>query len=324
MGAVSSDYPQWFRAIGDNSHDDTAAIQSAIDACRGPNNKSWYMSVCSVTLPATGTGAYLTNSELRMFSGEAHGGYGGMMLCGRGKYSTTINYRGPAGSSAIHMIGIQQKLCDLHILNGSASGWLDGVSYNGRTDVGISTGGRIENVFVDCNSKPGNGITTGRGSYQADQLEIDHPLISGCTSGYAVRSLDRTLSALTSFPGIGHNWVGVASFTSANLTIHGGEIDDNDVNFIPGAGSNFLISGIRSEGSKKSLDRAVSSFGQFVTVEGYQLSSDYASQNNPPRQPATGGCSAGGLLALSNDSVTWGDFIVVAGAGPGGAPSTPT
>jgi hypothetical protein len=33
-GAIARDYPQWFGALGDHTHDDTAAIQLAIDALR--------------------------------------------------------------------------------------------------------------------------------------------------------------------------------------------------------------------------------------------------------------------------------------------------
>lgn len=313
--SVSEVYPQWWGALADGSNDDTAAIQSALDACKGVNNGSWWVSACSVLLP---TGNYKTTAPLKMYANTAAGGYSGMKLCGVSKYATEISYSGSSSSSAIRMIGLQQKVCDLHLLN--VSGWLDGIQYDGDSGVGISTGGKIQDVWIEGDSKAGNGITTGRTTFQADQLDIDHVYISGLISGRGVQTLDsNSLSINLISPTISHCWIGVQTATTSNLTIHGGELDDNDVNWIPGSGSNFTVNSVRSEGSKHSLVTASGSFPQAVSVTGYQLASDYATENSPTRQAATGTNTDSTHVTLSAASVTWGDWITIAGAGAAGA-----
>jgi hypothetical protein len=308
-----------YGAKGDGSTDDTTAIQAAIDACRGSQGGSWFNGKCAVYFPPLD---YVVSSTLRMYKNASNGGYVGMELIGSSKYASRILWKGSSSNSVIRMIGFAQKVADLHILD-SATGWLDAIQYDGDSGVGISTSGSIRNVMIECNSEPGNGISLGRTAYQADQLTIDHPYINGCNSGYGVLVLDsNALSVVIESGNIHHNWIGVgATATSTNISIFGGEFDDNDLNFRPVQGTNFNVTGVRSETSKATMVTSVGSFVQPVQIVSYLLASTYWSSNTGQPRPATNGTNPDAThvtLSVAN-SVTWGDYITIAGAGPAGA-----
>jgi hypothetical protein len=310
--------PRCFGAEGDGAHDDTLAIQAAIDAVAGPwNRATGYPATTFVALPA---GVYNTTSELRVYKdGTPHRGsqgYEHFILRGAGKALTEIRYKGSNTTPAIRAIGGEMLFSDLSIADRNPAGWISGIDYDGDESIGRSTQSAITNILIDCLSHAGDGITIGRSLYQADSLSIDHPEIRACTSGRGVVSLNgNALSTVLVHAVIYYCWIGAMAGTSTNMSIFGGEFDSNDVNFEPWAGSVFLVEGVRSEKSKRTMFTGAGAYGQNFTLQNYQFSS-----NNMTRPPAkTTTMPGASRIELSVAGFTLGDSIVIAGAGLNGA-----
>jgi Pectate lyase superfamily protein len=310
--------PRCFGAAGDGRHDDTLAIQAAIDAVAGLwNGATGYPATTFVVLPA---GAYVIMSQLRIYkAGAPHAGaqsYEHFSLRGAGKAVSVIYYTGSRMTPAIRAIGAEMLFADFAIVDRNSSGWVSALDYDGAASIGRSTQSTIENVMIDCESYPGDGITIGRSLFQADSLSIYHPEIRRCSSGRGVVTLNgNALSTVLYHAVIGQTWIGAMSGTSTNMSIIGGEFDDNDVNFMPGAGSVFLVEGVRSEGSKRTLFAGVGHYPQNVTLQSYQLSSNNVNR----RSIKTTAIAGASQIALTGAGFTFGDYIVIAGAGPNGA-----
>ena len=83
---------------------------------------------------------------------------------------------------------------------------------------------------------------------------------------------------------------------------------------MPGGGSVFLVSGVRSEQSKRTMFTGVGAYPQPFTLQNYGLSSQINS-----RPATTGTVTAGSAtVMLSTAGFTFGDSIVIAGAGMAG------
>lgn len=309
--------PQWWGALGNTAHDDTAAIQAALDACG--------ITGGTVFLP---TGTYKTTATLTMFPGAGGLGYWGQWLKGASKWASRIAYSGPTNTSCIRMAGYLQKVSDMCLQN--VGGWLDGIEYGGTPSLGgFTSGGKIADVYISGESMPGNGISTGRGQFQADQLTVDHCMFTYLTSGCAFTVLDsNALSNNLYNCDIGHCWIGVIGVVpSTNIGVFGGEFDDNDINFIASAGPPFTVHGIRTEGSKKQFWSSVGSYSQPCSFTSYLLASSWSMEHAQPRPSVT--CTSTDAThitltpvgAVSGDcgTVTFGDYIIIAGAGVAGA-----
>jgi hypothetical protein len=336
-------FPQWWGGQPGSGQDSSTAIDAAIMACASaPASSGIRTATCSVRLT---NGEWTIANQIHLYDpGSPAHPIWGLQVCGQSKYATQLTYRGPSTLSAIRMIGHSQKLCDVSVQLpvGTSAGWLDGIQYDGDTAIGISTMGKIADVSVYCNGHPGNGITFGRSHYQADQAVVDHPVISGCLSGEGLMILDSNALSITMIsPAVAHCWVGAgntvvpvggAGTTGGSFAVIGGEFDDNDLNFYPGGGDQMTVTGVRSEGSKRTFDSAVGQYPHPVTFTNYQLASTYwwaaaaglLSQPQgtvlPPRPPTMGTTVDATHLTLSvPNSVTWGDFIIIPGAGAAGA-----
>jgi hypothetical protein len=309
--------PRCFGAAGDGSHDDTLSIQAAIDAATGPwNGATGYPATTFAVLPA---GAYKTTAQLRVYkAGSPHPGsqcYESFSLRGAGKALSVIYYNGSNLTPAIRAIGAEMMFTDFSVVDRNATGWISGIDYDGEELIGRSTESTIANVVIDCHSHAGDGITIGRSSFQADSLSINHPEIRGCSSGRGVVSLNgNALSTVLDHPVIYRTWIGVMSGTSTNVSIFGGEFDNNDVNFMPGAGSVFLVEGVRSEGSKRTMYTGVGAYGQNFTLQSYVLASN--NMNRPHTKTTT--TAGASRIELATAGFTFGDYILIAGAGRNG------
>jgi hypothetical protein len=246
-----------------------------------------------------------------------------------------IQWGGSLNVSAIVMIGHSQLVCNLMVSADSSPGWLDGIQYDGQSlapGPAISSASKLDNVFIDCNGREGNGITLGRGRIQADQMSLDHIFVTGCMYGYGVETMDPNAVGNTMLsPTIIHCWVGYGTpefvAPGGHMSIFGGEIDNNDVNFLVSAGTHLTVIGTRSETSKKTIHTSIGYFPQSVTFINYNMSQSYtfyASGAGLPLRPATTATTTGfDTLTLSTpNSVTFGDWIVIQGAGAGGGPLT--
>lgn len=315
IGSVATGYTAWFGDIGDNINDDTAEIQAGVDACR---------YACKVEILQ---GTHKTTATIVMRAATGLNAYSGMVLSGTSKELTTISYSGPTNTAAIQMVGFQQEVRSLHVVD-AGTGWQEGIQYGGTSTLGgFSSSSKISDVWVECNDKPGDGISIGRGAYQADQITIDHPYITYCTSGAAVNIMDPNAVTIGLYNvSIGHNFIGVkGTGTGTKMSIFGGEMDNNGVNVLPGAGADWSLYGVRSEGSKKTITTTVGGFPQPITFDGYQLASTYAMENTPGRPAATATSTDATHItlsvppALASGTVVPGDYITIAGAGFAGA-----
>lgn len=326
VGAVSTITPNLFGAtglggtIGSGGHDDWPATQAALNAC-APAATS-YNATCRVILPA---GTYPMSKEVAMFAnydGGYAGGYNGLSFCGDSLFTSIIAYQGISSTSAVHMIGYYQTLCNMRIINYGNSGWLDGVNYDGNSGIGISTHGRLDNLLIDVNGLAGNGISYGRGAFQADQSANINVTVVSAFSGICFNVLDsNSLSNVLYGGGCGTSWIGLKTVNSLNFSIYGGEFDNNDVNFFPGAGTSIRVDGVRSEGSERSFWSSTGEFPQSITFINYHVAT-----NHTARPTTTTTASAGATtitLAFTNTSnaysYTLGDTLSIAGAGTASA-----
>ena len=308
-------YPQWWGAKGDGSNDDTAAIQAALDSVRGAESGAAFSGQAPIVFPS---GTYRTTAQLRAYAaGPARAlEYENYVVKGAGgAQASKISYVGPANQSAIRWMGGFGEISDLSIVD-AGTGWIAGISYDGEAGLGRSTKGVFDHVVVNCNGRPGDGIDIGRTRLQADQLSIRDPFIVQCTSGAGVNVMDANAVSINLYNAtISDSWVGVrGSAPGTNLSLFGGEIDHNDLNFYPAAGDVWLISGVRSENAKRTLYTNGGNYSESFTLMNYILSNIDAS-----RPPARTTAAAGAMtVVLSAAGFTFGDAIVIAGAGAGG------
>lgn len=310
--------PRCFGALGDGANDDTASIQAAIDAVAGQwNGNTGYSSKTYLTLSP---GTYKITAGLRIFKpGSLHPGrqsYESFQLRGAGKTLTAIYYYGPRSSAAIRAIGADMLFSDFSIFDRTSTGWLSAIDYDGDQSIGRSTESAMNNLLIDCLKHPGDGIAIGRSGFQADSLSVYHPEIRYCDSGRAVVTLNgNALSTVLYHPVVGHCWIGAESGTSTNMSIFGGEFDDNDLNFMPGAGSVFTVEGVRSENSRRTMFSGTGAYPQAFTLQNYLLASD-----NPARPSfSVTSASESTSITLAAPGFTFGDYVVIVGAGKGGA-----
>lgn len=304
-------YPEWFGALGDGSTDDTTGIQNAIYAAQTTDNGVAVGGTSEVVL--TGN-FYKTTNQLVIYGRVPHEIEGSVF---RGVTTNAdIIYYGPSNKSAIRLIGSFGTIRDLAIENRNGVGWVAGISYDGDATIGRSTSGFIHNVHIDCNGGTGDAIATGLSSYQADMLEINHSYLSNCTSGSGIATYDaNSLSINVIAPTIGGNHIGIHVGTTTNLNVFGGEIDNNDINFVPNGGGAKKFDGVRSEGSKRTLWTSVGTYPDNVTLSAYTLSSHNIDR---PATTATVSASSNDVV-LSVAGYISGDFITIAGAGAAGA-----
>lgn len=316
-GATVRAYPQWFESsIGT---DDTVAIQDAIDSCRGTLSGGQYVPVCAPFLQFSPV-PYVVKGTIKLHSASAP--YRSMVLDGEGKDRSLITADvNSASTDVIHMVGFFQRVSRIGIHLASAA--RDVISYDGVAGIGASSGGLVSEVEIECNNFQANGITGGRGAFQADQAKIDHPFIVGCGKGYGIATLDPNAVAWNVYaPSISHGWVGIATATSSTMNVYGGEVDYMQTNFYPGAGSVMHIDGVRSEGSERGWFTTVGAYQQPLTVTGGQYAAPTAT-----RQATTGsGTATTNTLTISQCTLNTspncfvpGDNIVIAGAGGAGA-----
>jgi hypothetical protein len=300
--------PFCFGAKADGNHDDTLAIQAASDAAMRWNGLIG-VAITWLNLPV---GQYLTTSTIFWHARGAHAGtWRGFQVRGGSKEDTVISYNGPPGAAAIEARIFFSSVSGLQITSARPGGWLSGFEYDT-----VSSESQISDVLIDCKGHPGDGLVIGRGGSQADMLLISSVGTIDCTSGNGIvnmnpNALSITLSSVTS----AHNFIAVRTATSTNMTIIGGEYDANDINFWPNPGTFLNVIGPRSETSKRTLFSTTGRYTQNINFIGYQLSS-----NNPLRPPTTVTANSGaGEIRLSQPGFIGGDYIIIAGAGPGGA-----
>ena len=314
VGTVAVAYPEWFGAIGDNnaSHDSTKAIQAVIDAsCR--------TGTCLNELVFSGL--YYTSAQINGYGATA---YNNLRLTATQAGVSGIYYNGPSNTYALRTIGQFTNIGSIKISNSSVSGWKAAWGYDGQSGIGASTGGYAQQLVVECGGNPGDGIITGAGGFQADQLLLDKPYITDCYFGNGVNVADpNSLSNTINGGSIGHAHVAVHNTTNSNnVTVMGTEMDDNDINIWPSLGGVYNYTGVRSEGSRRMEWTAGASAAQAVTISSW-LTGAY----NDVRPTTTGtGTATQYSITLSCPSYTTGgpcftegDYINIAGAGSAGA-----
>jgi hypothetical protein len=290
-----------FGAKGDGKSDDTKALRDAVASVYRNSGSHGYVYV-----PA---GTYRISDTLELFDTEHQRGtdYGCLRGDGAG---TQLVWVGPPDKAAVRIVGGFQCIRDLTIV--ADSDWLTAIAYDGDRSLGRTTSGSIERVYINCQKHKGDGIQLGKRSYQADMLAIWHPYIAYCTQGAAVSTWDPNVASINLYSvTFAHNHIGVHKGTTTNLNIFGGEIDNEDVNFLISGGGETVISGVRSEGSKRVYFDQVGRYSVPVTFIGY-----WQAHATVTREPARGSIEKGSKeLTLSNASMVEGDWIMIPGAG---------
>jgi hypothetical protein len=198
-----------YSAVADGVHDDTAALQSAIDACR-PGG--------IVYLPQ---GIYKTTSTLDLRNGVSIlGSHSNLMLgpgMGNGDYPCYIQPQGPfTGSSVLQIIGDddgihpaisgEQRLVNLMI---------DGSQLSGATIDGLYAKGNVQNVVLEgvtIRQMPNNGIVTAPrtsdGQYPYS-WRMRHVMIDGCHANGIMFTLMTDMTAIDCqvIGSWGTNWI---------------------------------------------------------------------------------------------------------------------
>jgi hypothetical protein len=296
-----------FGAVGDGVHDDTIAIQAAIDSVRGVKTGGQYFCTNAVLFPA---GNYKITSQINLY---ADAGYNGCHISGAtGPLSTNIIWNGPSNQSAFRQIGQFVKIENLTIK--ANTDWLRGYSYDGQSGIGISTQSIFEHVQITCNGHKGDALVGGINNYQSDQLLLLNTYLFGCTYGrglYMADANDVFYECVKCV--IADNHIGYANVAGAYIDFNGGEIDNNDINFVPAIGSVVNVKGMRSEGSK----RQTFNFGAGEAITNFTMISSAVDGWISARPITTAICTNGNsTITLSTPGYIEGDWIVLAGCGP--------
>ena len=315
--ALPSVYPQWWGAIGDGAHDDTAAIQGALDAVKGNWTRHTYSALAPVLLIP---GNYRITDQIRVYGTEHAGaeGYDSYVIRGCGRILRQLG-----SHISVRLIALQS--------DGSASqgnsqtsplrtAAADGFQLSAMTGRKILES-QLRAFSTTCLSTvmggPGDGIDIGRSQYQADQLSIRDPFITHCTSGAAININDHNaLSTNIYNASIGGCSIGIrGTAPGINIGVFGGEIDGNDVNFFPAAGEMWLVSSV---GCRRFEAHAL--YGRRELLGNFTLL-NYALSNIVFERPATVATATSGAtdISLSVPGFTFGDAITIAGAGAAGA-----
>lgn len=132
-----------FGAVGNGATDDTAAIQSAIDACDNGNGGTVYFP--NGTYKITGTnGLTVANANL------SHGGQHYVSLRGESANQTVLSYSGPTNGFAVVLRTDKNVSIDtLSIHRNGARGTTGGLLLTGPSGGTQSNGGYIRNVGFD-------------------------------------------------------------------------------------------------------------------------------------------------------------------------------
>jgi hypothetical protein len=308
--------PEWWGALADGSTDSTTAIQAAFVSSAGVVGGTAYTCAGEVFF---GPGTYIISSQINLYTTSPEGEYESCAMRGSGQTATKISYTGANSGSAFRTVGAYLRIRDLGIVNSNGTTWVAGINYDGSlSTIGRSTLGYFSNLLIDCggNAAPattGDGIDIGKAGSQADSLEIDHVLIQSCYNGVATLNAN-ALSINLYAPVIIFSHFGTNANNSTNINVFGGEFDNNDINFTGGCNAECVISGVRTETSKRSWWSSNGTYQQPVSFINYVVAS-----NNTTRPVTTAAINASSTsITFSVAGYVSGDQITVAGAGTAG------
>lgn len=242
-GAVPEYNVKVYGAIGNGSADDTAAIQSAIDAC--DNGDGGTVLFPNGTYKITGTnGLIVANANL------SHGGQHYISLKGESAAQTVISYAGPTNGFAIVLNSDKYVSIDNMSINRSgAVGTTVGLILTGVNSGTQSNGGYIRNVLFSgwhacISTGPGSGFTSGYAG-TASEWVFDSVTFGSSDIGFAnsdFNGLDFMFRMLQC-SNVGTNvWA-----ATAGVTIDGGSFSGCGTGFYCRNGGLFSIRNVRSE-----------------------------------------------------------------------------
>lgn len=297
-----------FGAKGDNSTDDTVAINAAIQAAVNAQ----VFSGC-VYFPA---GRYMVTGTIKMYNTASTGSTAdGICLYGDNGLASQIRWNTTDVSKPVVSIHAASARLD-NIAIDMLGDALAAIAYDGDVTIGRSTMGGMRNIHINCENHLGDGIQLGAGTSQADMLEIDHPQIENCSQGSAIKTFNaNVLNTNVVAPFFNHNWIGYNVNDSSNVHVFGGGHDAHDLVVKKNGIGTFEMFGARSEGPKRVFFDSAAAGSNPVTFIGLRVDS-----MNVTRANVTGTITTGtNSLTLSAAGYTFGDQLVLSTAGAAGA-----
>ncbi len=252
-----------YGARGDGTTDDTAAIQSAINAAaKQPGHGA------DVVFPA---GTYRITRTLDCKTLGA-GVFTGVNLRGAGPLSTTLRWDGPADGALLRIYNAKQyTVSGLHFLNGlGPSQQTIGADLTGSQN-GTTTGSGIwEQVLFEGFNV---GVRAGQWDniYCTSELLFIHPMFYRCNVGllpFGYNTLDITLM----LPEFGGCVTGLKAHTANAVQVYGGSASGSifaDFHFLNAGQGAFVVSGFRSETANRCI---VAQESGGLTVQGCNVS----------------------------------------------------
>jgi hypothetical protein len=234
-----------YGALGDNSHDDTTAIQAAITAAAGTG--------------VNGGIVYLPGGNYRMTGVTLPSGgfYRGVSLQGESCFTTTLNYVGPTSDGtdpfnracAIKILGnTQYRSGNFTVRNQAGSlGTTVGILHSGTANTGGTVTGQCtwDEIVVDGFL---HGMEVGDVNNSASELLFLHPVLTNNTVGVYPNG-QNSITIIFVLPELVANGVGIQDGQAQSIHVFGGSTSGNTVAaFSFGLTSApFILAGVRSE-----------------------------------------------------------------------------
>lgn len=234
---VKTDYG----AVGDGSTDDTAAIQSAINAAKAVTGRQQI-----VYFPY---GTYKITSTLVCANTGVAGQFTGVSLLGDGPLGTTLRWDGSTSGALLQIYNAKQyKVSGLRFLNNVAMGTTIGVDMTGSQS-GTTTGSGVWEHCLWENFSVGARIGQWNNIECASELLFLHPMFYACGLGAVVFGYN-TLDVSFHMLELAGCETGVKVHTANSVQVYGGSASGStyaDFWYLSSGNGAFVLNGFRSE-----------------------------------------------------------------------------
>jgi hypothetical protein len=237
-------WANWWGAIGNGTHDDTAAIQAAVNCLLGTTQHAGDLHFAAPSL------YYKLTQTITVFSGTTQN-HVNLYFDGYGQNGVNVGWFGATTGTAIELSNDFGGLVVHHLSIGNFAGAGSTVGVNITSNAGTGTGvspGLMEScAFASFATGCLLGGGPGGNGGAASEIVFVNPIFNSCTNGLQLISFN-TLDITLINPSFAANTIGLKSGFTSQLNILGGSGSNNGSDFALAASGTSVIANYRSEG----------------------------------------------------------------------------